>query len=216
MELIEQLHDAGIMHNDIHGGNIAFRSPLGDTQWGGPNSDDLPDLVLIDFGFSSFFPPDMGSARQTSQETIDSFNKVFVSPWQMTLSREGRRDDVYRLVQLLADLMTITWKRGLYKRLQECVWKNTDCKRTWNFFSESLYNPINDPFVNRNICSVHFASGDINRCHEAMKDMDGALRLARTNTDVDKRPNYSGIKQAMQAAMKRLQDDADDDDLYFF
>ena len=58
VDLIRRLHSRGIIHGDIHGGNILFKgSKLTYTEYNVVRD----DLVLVDFGFSRFFPFEIGS-----------------------------------------------------------------------------------------------------------------------------------------------------------
>ena len=105
VRVLERLHTMGIVHGDIHGGNILLRSPVADLA--GLESKDV-DLVLIDFGYASYFPDFIGSPAKVAAEKPSAFaNPDMLSHWQLDGYRVGRRDDLYRAMEFLARLLAM-------------------------------------------------------------------------------------------------------------
>jgi serine/threonine protein kinase len=88
IELLKQLYDAGFIHGDVHSGNVAMRSG---------------QLILMDFGFSHFFPEMNPYTRIDLSKT--SLTRPLLSPWHLNGSQIGRRDDVFRAIETTADLL---------------------------------------------------------------------------------------------------------------
>ena len=101
--LLQRLHSAGIVHGDIHVGNVCRRMDM-------PHS-----LVLIDFG-AAFF---------TSREVDDlirfplSWVHTSFTPWQLNGHANARRDDIYRALYLVATVMLGPALRGEVTRLMQ-------------------------------------------------------------------------------------------------
>jgi len=84
MTAIMKLHDAGIVHGDIHTGNICMRNDDGETD----------DVSLIDFG-KSFFLADY--PNEIIREPSSWIHALF-SPWDIEGYRPGLRDDVFKIL----------------------------------------------------------------------------------------------------------------------
>ena len=91
IQLLQRLHAAGVVHGDLHAGNICRRRAA-------PNP-----LTLIDFGFASFV------AAETDDFRPGAGNLTWVhrslTPWQLEGHRFVRRDDVYKAVYMVARLI---------------------------------------------------------------------------------------------------------------
>jgi tRNA A-37 threonylcarbamoyl transferase component Bud32 len=106
LDLIQKLHNKGFIHGDIHVYNIAFRQPvLGEIA---DIDIDNIDLVLIDFGLAKWFPESMGMDMRNdpiAMFELPLLNPRLLSLWQLRMDRAGRRDDVLRLLYMMADSM---------------------------------------------------------------------------------------------------------------
>jgi serine/threonine protein kinase len=100
ISMLRDLHSYGIIHNDIFKPNISFRESS--------VSIDSDDIVLIDFEFASFFPSKFGEPIEIKPK--HNINPLSLSVWQSKGQRSGPRDDVYRVILLVADLLS----RGEY------------------------------------------------------------------------------------------------------
>lgn len=195
LELLIALHGQGFLHNDIHGGNFAFRSPEAAV-----DGDELPKMVLIDFGFASFYPAEMGSEDGSSSEGL---NLTMLSPWQLQQLRRGRRDDVFRAVETVADFLTRIFKNSLFQlqqRLEKIgLEKLVELKRVGDLFSGPIYGGFN-------ICGLYFR-GDpsaMRICTRGMVHMQLALQEARACATADTEPHYEAIIHHMETAIEEL------------
>ena len=85
--LLQSLHKIGIVHGDVHPGNICLGKD--------------GNLQLIDFGCSFY------TELERDAQVIDSLSFVHpgLSPWQLQGRQTARRDDVYKAMSLMAHLM---------------------------------------------------------------------------------------------------------------
>ena len=114
---LEKLHTAGIVHGDIHPGNLVR---LSNSRFG-----------FIDFG-KSFFEADMTSP-------LDWFDThCFLSHWNLQGSRFGFRDDVYRAL-LVASFIAVP---GRYK---ECSVMGKTEKRRAELINLHANNSLFEP-----------------------------------------------------------------------
>ena len=97
IKLVEQAHAAGIIHGDIHPGNIAFKNPDLSFDEIVPGES---EMVLIDFGMAkSLFDPN----SRSSFSSLQNLNLLLLSPWQLTRDEPAApRDDVIRIIDSLA------------------------------------------------------------------------------------------------------------------
>jgi hypothetical protein len=94
--LLENLHDQGFVHGDIHVGNVVQRSTT---------SLDL-DLVLIDFGLSKFFPVEIGTNPRIDPIIYSGLSPSLLSRYQLAGFRTTRRDDLYRAFEIFLTLVS--------------------------------------------------------------------------------------------------------------
>ena len=113
IRLLKKLHDNGIVHGDVHGGNILFAYPYRDSSEVPPEDN---SLVFVDFEYAVFF-------RATRRHPIEqprpaALNPALLSPWQLAGQRMGRRDDLYRALDMLVASLTL---RESHRRLMEKI-----------------------------------------------------------------------------------------------
>lgn len=98
LRLVQKVHEWGIMHNDIHAGNIAFLDPSLEFSHIYKNPSSF-EMVLIDFGMAKVF-----FDWKDSWSSSHGLNPVLLSPWQLEASctRSGPRDDVIRIIDSIA------------------------------------------------------------------------------------------------------------------
>ena len=101
IKLLRDIHSIGILHGDIHSGNIAFRSPSLGCDFHHPEN-----LILIDFGLAEFFPADLGKPILTAPGAYDALNPVLITQFELLGYRRGRRDDIYRALQELISALS--------------------------------------------------------------------------------------------------------------
>ena len=95
LALVQKLHALGVVHGDIHFGNVAF-AQLDET-----NVETDP-LVLIDFYLA--VSRETGGPRRVPKTSF--LNLAILSPWHLRNERISMRDDVYRVVQSVAYMLT--------------------------------------------------------------------------------------------------------------
>jgi serine/threonine protein kinase len=107
VHLLKRLHQYGIVHGDIHGGNIAFRDPqlLVDDFLASGDSD-IPPLTILDYGLSLFFPLGIGAPEKVHPSIYQDLNPLFLSHYQQKNFRTGMRDDLIRLFELFSQWIT--------------------------------------------------------------------------------------------------------------
>ena len=99
--LLDRLHSLGIMHGDIHAGNIMFKVPKSDPEEYNLVHD---ELVLVDLGFARFFPEEIGAPE--SAEMRSWANPLLASVWTLQGMRTGRRDDLYRVLDMMSSILS--------------------------------------------------------------------------------------------------------------
>ena len=92
MAMLQRLHQAGVIHGDIHPGNIAS------LRVGSVNR-----LVLMDFGFATF--AEEAAFQQDRVRGALSYVRCLFTPWELLGMRGSFRDDVYRLLIVVAYLL---------------------------------------------------------------------------------------------------------------
>ena len=108
IRMLQELHTNDVVHGDIHGSNILFSSHqienLSEFDAG-----DESRLVFIDFDFASVIPSRNHTDPDNPVWRLRS--PVLLSPWQLAGDRIGPRDDVYRALELMADVLS-RWTFG--------------------------------------------------------------------------------------------------------
>ena len=100
---LQKLHKTGIIHGDVNQGNVAFRIPR--NHFANMGELELDDIRFIDLGLAKFYPLELGGDVQYSQKEILLSRELF-SPWHIAGFRIGRRDDIYRAMEVLANMWT--------------------------------------------------------------------------------------------------------------
>ena len=117
VQMLESLHRLGIVHGDIHGGNLLFKSLASSPNQIAP--DDV-GLVFIDFEFSFFYPSRIGDPVQNLDP--GNLSPIWLSPWQLKHHRVARRDDVYRAMEWLADTLSLgAWYRNVTEQIERAT-----------------------------------------------------------------------------------------------
>lgn len=108
--LLARLHDLGIVHGDIHPGNIVFRQPKGSQELYDIETD---DIVLTDFGLARFFPDQIGSPVEEMPSR--SLSPILMSVNQLAKKRLGRRDDIARVGDTVVQLLLPTIHQEIHE-----------------------------------------------------------------------------------------------------
>ena len=86
---LQILHENGVIHGDFHCGNVCL------------SLNDPDDIKIIDFGHARFIDAETDELLRTP---FSEFHQSF-SPWQFEGSRYARRDDVFKAIFMVAELM---------------------------------------------------------------------------------------------------------------
>ena len=99
IEMLREVHQAGIVHGDIHGGNIVMSDV------------DAPTLKLIDFGRAETFvdiPTGLHILPIPLLIAMSMRNPALLAPFELEGDIPTRRDDMYRLSEILCVLLDPT------------------------------------------------------------------------------------------------------------
>jgi hypothetical protein len=197
IELLETLHDSGFVHGDVHVGNVALREPASADSPSGS-----PDLVLIDFGRSRFFPAEFGKTFDPSHPSgWESYlNGSLLSPWQfLQNNRSGRRDDIYRAIELVISVLSPNDEfRDFLRMDKNSIYAG---KLYGRFFSNPCYL-IHGRIVG--ICQLYTPRVNQRTCQRAMDNLGEALEHVRGIPHSDSRPEYARIKEYFHKAIRAL------------
>ena len=171
IDLIRTLHDdGGVVHGDIHGGNICFAD--------GPVSGN--PMRIIDFGRASFVATEADELMDQVR-TPYTWNDVLHSHWNIRGLRESRRDDVFKTLMIVADfIFGDAFKAGLRSLPIE---KQVEFKGSKDFFSIPNYNGPK-PWEELGLVPE--------RASRITEHFEVIANVTRT-TAIDERPNYEEI-----------------------
>jgi serine/threonine protein kinase len=175
VRLLRQLHSLGIAHGDIHPGNIG-------VSYQG-------ELILIDFGLARYPPPD-------SRPRNDGFwCSAYISAWETENSTRSFRDDMYRMVQMLAILthgakyVNVVGEMCSVNNTREDLHHFMDLKFRANFFHTSLR--VSRPAGGSRSFDFRVKN------YEDVNLLDQLLRLVRAPTSPAKKPDYDAIENVL-------------------
>jgi len=121
VKLLEKIHSLGILHADIHQGNIGFKTREIKCDFAHPEN-----LVLIDFGLAEFFPLDMAKPELVGAGSHAIFNPVLISQFELAGYRRGRRDDIYRAFQDMVSTLSFHKLMKMYDLIMKKIKPNHD------------------------------------------------------------------------------------------
>jgi serine/threonine protein kinase len=185
LQMLGVLHEAGFIHGDIHSGNVAL------------NDDTGRHFSLIDFGLAKFFPVEIGTTDEIIGPITVATN--LLSPWHLDRHRLGRRDDIFRAIEMVAFLLT-DW--GLLKDQEG----TRTFKATAPYFTREYTVTISKKLKKteqKDICTMY---GNPEGCGAAMNHLDLALGAVRETPTTDSRPSYGKILDHFTTALESLGD----------
>jgi hypothetical protein len=182
VEKLRILHEYGFIHGDIHAGNVALKT-----------SDGF-EITLIDFGLARFFPAEIGAPEEGLAKIDPAIDLSHLSPWQLGGSRIGRRDDVYRAIEMVVRVILKgdVYKEFLYHHAGEAA-AMARFKMTKKLFEGA----------EKNVCEL--MSMESIHCHSAMAELDAAIDTVRKTASVDDEPDYETIINHLQLAITALE-----------
>jgi serine/threonine protein kinase len=176
------LHEeGGIIHGDIHSGNVMVTSLSRD-----------PKIKVIDFGRAVALEDierlvEMSRAKNDPRILLDGepfgYNHEFYSPWELRGLYPGKRDDVFKAV--LAIMYSVTGPRtvGL---LEDSV--RNDIRECARMKEEGSLFKLNDGPILVNSLGVNENDETV-----IWRELDEILTLARSPEHIDSVPDYDGI-----------------------
>ena len=121
---LRQLHAAGIVHGDIHRGNVCW------------SMEERGVVKLIDYGLGTFSDSESDVAVRDDRE----WSHIALTPWQVEGRSFSRRDDVYKVIHLVAQLMLGDNFLDVPRKLSvdgQMEWKRSD-----TIFQSPSFDPI--------------------------------------------------------------------------
>jgi serine/threonine protein kinase len=207
--LFQQFHEAGFVHNDIHGGNIAFRRKVSDFSEIDVETD---DLVLIDFGLTEFIADKIGT--DIHRPFRNDLNVELLSLGQLNNQRPGPRDDLFRYTEMLANWLSrghfrSGWSRifqanlaavgdpsrgtSAYAEVQATVAQHIKARENYFEYSVPLASSIiSNPTI----------SGDNHRF--LMESLESIVQHLRESAHPDELPDYDGIRELFNRALTAI------------
>lgn len=180
IKTIQRLHGHGIVHGDVHWGNVAMVE-RGDRQI----------LNLIDFG-NAMFVDEMHRLPIMAREPR-SVNHCLLSHWNIEGYRISFRDDVFRALLVGAFLINGMPFSDL------CVYLETNVEEMLRFKREGFI--FSTPSGPDRIDGLDF---DTNTKRFVRRRLFNALNMARSVEGIDERPNYDFIISQLMAAVRVL------------
>ena len=92
VEIIQLVHNKGIIHGDIHPGNLMITSSARDIG---------ASLRLIDFGRARLFVNSQGDFVPTGSPVDYTYTPEYLSPWELKGELLAPREDLFRLAETL-------------------------------------------------------------------------------------------------------------------
>lgn len=181
IEAIQRMHDQGIIHGDVHWGNVALLNQI-----------DGQAVVLIDFG-NAMFVDEMRSSPDLAR-TPRTYNHCFLSHWNIEGYRFSYRDDVYKALLvgafLINGLAFSEFCFGLESNVSAMIWFKRD---------EFIFSP---PMGGRDHIATLRADEETKRT--VKRRLSSALDKARSVVNLDHRPDYAYIIGELKAAFRLL------------
>lgn len=208
--MLEKLHSTGFIHGDVHPGNIVLKKPVSEKDMPSLNQHFvIPELALIDFGAAAFFPAEIGS--EVHQKPPLRLNPRLLSPWHLMGFRIGRRDDVFRILEITARLLLPNLFSNYIMRLfDRRPLDYSDLrlgKMNHDFFIDPLYHDGANPDLLA-ICDIYHHIQQTS-CAHAMFELSEALRIVRDIPDVDARPPYEDVSLRFKIALRYIRNAVD-------
>ena len=201
LTLIESLHSHGVVHGDIHGGNIVFRVQKKMDKY----NLDTDELILIDFGMSSFFPDALMSPEDVLFD--NSANPRMMTPWQLVGKRYGRRDDVFKLLGLVAFVLSNGKVDAAVAELltgsnpmPTATHSSASIKKAWQEYKSrySLFIP-NEYFRSGCCVATGLVDQSLRKLHISLEML---VEHVRAINHPDDEPNYAFISGAFRSIIQ--------------
>ena len=179
---LELIHKAGVVHRDIHSGNIAILPGI-DSRIG-----------FIDFGRSKLVTSQFFSTRK--ERIYPSLSRLHVqySPFEIDGFEPSFRDDVYRVLEIGSSM--IVGPGALYSHMQSLSPRELfEFKRNGDFYSATPTARAAD----RLDSLPGLTKEDIWTLRDSLRR---AVNMARTVESVERMPHYAGITKHLKDALR--------------
>jgi serine/threonine protein kinase len=193
ISLLEYVHSKGVVHNDVRLGNIAFKDP-------NLTSPDpfKHELVIFDWGESEFI--EISKMCKNVMLGKPTTSSTLLSPWRLDGYRPGRRDDVYRAIEMiLFSLFDQNWFT-VDQKLEDCAPSAaTPTEATKKCKYANVFDKIEmpDKYFNPSSLSKDIAKETLKRT------MSTILALS----DVDSEPPYKEIRNELTSLIQIVNPD---------
>lgn len=182
---LDELHGAGFIHGQISSQTVALR-------------DSDSRIVLVDFSHARFYPSEIGTVG-TIPYVVGVSSQKRLSPWHIEGFRIGRRDDVYRVIEIIADLLAPE-KEAFFDHLLSLVRTNRASmeyvKYSAKFFSFE--------YANKSLCELNASKDKMTQCGEAMSVLNRVLGIVRKIRNTETKPDYLSIIGGLEDARNAL------------
>ena len=180
LQAIERIHVKGVVHGDIHWGNLVLLNRNGHQ-----------DLRLIDFGNAMF--ADEMELLPAIVRVPGSYNHCYFSHWNLAGYRFAYRDDVFKALMVGAFLINGP------KYSEYCVGLESDIQAMMAFKRDSFLFAMPD--------RDHLAEMQVDPETKRVvrQRLSNALVLARSVGHVDALPDYAAIVNELNEAVDVLQ-----------
>lgn len=209
VDLIEAIHDVGIVHGDINADNIAFKHPVRSFI---DIDIESAELVLLDFGDSVFYPNYLNKPEKRSSKLLAA-RKAFLSMYQLGGFRTGPRDDIFQFVQMLANLCS----RGRYTLGESRMVESNLQLKGAPAVGSLLYQRVESEvllFVKSKLpmfeyspplASAAFVGGDSSALEQESirRELEALVSHARSYQSSDEVPNYDYIRGIIVSILSR-------------
>ena len=178
---IGHLHNvAGIIHGDIHAGNICFLK--------------TGQVVLIDFGKAGFVEEEEHAASRPDLKYVHPAQ----SPWQMAGFRSARRDDIFKALFTLADSV----HQGKLFEHAIALYSKKNFEELKKFKAEDFFfiTATRDPIAD---AAKDAPLSDESTAH-IREQLEQALALVRGLETVDTPIDYDGIRARLLDAASQI------------
>ena len=177
---IEGIHAKGVIHGDIHWGNLVLLNRGGQQE-----------LRLIDFGNAMF--ADEMELHPVIVRVPGSYNHCYFSHWNLAGYRYAYRDDVFKAL-LVGAFLIHGPKYSAY-----CVGLESDPQGMMLFKRDSFLFAM----PNRDLIAEMQVDPETRRV--VRQQLSNALALARSVDHVDARPDYAAIVAELNNAVDAIQ-----------
>ena len=210
IDLLDVVYRFGVVHGDIHLGNIAFKHPVESFEAIVPEAS---ELVLLDFKFGDFYPSNINKPEEVS-DNLKGKAANTQSHWELSGFRTGPRDDVYRLLRAVAlalsrGRMSMGENRLVQANMEAagnppigskfCIQTEREIhkyiKSELSMFTYSI------PLASSALIGDNISAADRAQVQKTLEKIANHVKAA---VSPDEEPDYSGIAEAMDQVIRYI------------